>query len=268
MALKDFIDEKGFIGHGAGDGTLEFGDSAQRTFTKEIADFLLYPEKRADLSEDWQRKVYLIWRLIGPRMQFVRHWDSRAWPGQLWTMSRDNLWALMISMALHGEYLDTTLSALWRRFGLTWNYKTIWPKEDDEPKIPDWITPTTLAMFWLRGLGPAWAIPALWILDLEQLLGILILIIKSWFKPMECSDDLNAQLTMVWATQQRFSPPLWFAKKLYASFRRDPWGGQYPPGIEKGDHIAKKVFRFYYLKGWANPPPMWEFYDEIVERMF
>lgn len=269
--IKDYMDDIGFIGNKKKEGGLEFGDSVQRTFTKAIVDFLqengrpkdnlakdLFQRYNAVLFNAYQSDTNTIER------QPMRHHDSKNWPGQPWTMSRDNFRPLWMAMVLHSGKdfkLDAALDGLTKdldqRKGLLWNYKHIWPSPTDEPKLPDVLMPWDRSVMRARRRKSFLDQVVCHVYDLDPLLNSIIIVAKSYRNPTDTSSDLNHQVQLVFNSATVPTVTNWFAKKIY-KLRRNPL-----PKSQR-EFLAKDVYTSYFNQ--PEAPPMNDVWASIAKK--
>jgi hypothetical protein len=271
--IADFTDTKGFIGHKHQTWGLEFGDGCQRTGTYYIKLFIEEPDRRIINAHKLYDIMDSISRLTSDsdgrmKKQYVRHWDSQYWPGQLWTMSRDNLDPMLMACVLfspHNNQLKATtdelLGLLWKRKGFLWNYKHIWPKGPDEPKLPDWyFLLLTLLMYTVRHKKKWYLYPLVWVTDVQQIFMSLIRLYMSWKHPIDTSDDLNHQNKLVF-NQLIFNNPInWIAKLLYKLRLRS--------GPDKNHRLEGYGPYTAYLQYYSNQnaPPMPDEWKPVIDK--
>jgi len=203
--LARYVDKFGFIGHFRPDGTLEFGDGTQRTFTDDTVTFLLSDEKKRKYDSEFVAiRLNLITKSHTHKektyYQWTRHWDNKMWPGELWCLSRDNFemmfWAAALYSPYHSEVkwqMNLMLVRIRQRLGVLWNYRHIWPGENDEPKLPDFITPWGYLTRFIRGKRFWLLYPILYFLDLTEIIVAIIRVVKGFIDPTKTGDCLNFQ---------------------------------------------------------------------------
>jgi hypothetical protein len=256
--LKNYVDSKGFIGHGL-PNPLEFGDGAQRLGTIWIKRFVQYSDPQSEslresLAKDFLVQLELIHLNSG---EWVRHWDHSKWPGQSGIMSRDQMDPLLMAMILWSPYdprieelAKETVITIIKRFGFLWNFKHIWPKPEDKSKlIPDW--------YGVSILGHAirlWKVYPLYILlpllDIELEINSLFRVVGGLLNKNDVDGDINHQVRLAFA--QLHTPTFIgkIAKYLYKWLRPKP--ALQDGTVLEGDPI-KTTWQVYYY-GENNPP--------------
>ena len=288
-SIYNFVDVRGFIGHGLPGKPFDFGDSTQRCGMVGIAEFAKVKAglKKAlpGFNDGWLKILDLIFRETvdhngAPAYQYARHWDDRKWWGQLWIMSRDNLEPLLFCTALHAlenpqvkKHFKQMLKLIWKRRGFMWNYRHIHPKPDDEPKIPDWFPVWDLLAHAIRGLEHKRLYPLLVILDMTRIITSIIRVVESRRKPTETSDDLNHIAWLVFAQLTKETPTAWIAKLIYrmratAKYKfgdTNKMIGQ----LLKLEKMPKECGALTALRiyiGSDDAPPIDDIYKEIIEH--
>jgi len=289
--LSDYTDRHGFIAQkidnpdGKWADGLEGGDSAQRTFTKDIAEYVrikqiisvsLKKRKFREQALDITRRVQMIRRETqegkrgsnNKKVQYVRHWDELNWPGDLWVGSRDNFVPVLMAMCLYRLYnvqLDAfcieIMAEIKKRKGFLWNYKHIWPKFTDEPKIPDGIWPWNLASYRTRGFRLGWWRRMwLYLWDWDTVFNSIRLVRKSKKLPHKTSDDLNHQNRLVF---KQLLYPTWVVKLAKWIYSKRYCSG---PSVNErfGGYGPRTAFQYYYRN--PNDPPMLEVWEEVYRH--
>lgn len=288
--LSDYTDRHGFIAHritnpdGKWADNLEGGDSAQRTFTKDIADYVRIINQVSKLNREFElrhqaldivRRVQMIRRETkegkrgnyAKKVQYVRHWDELNWPGDLWAGSRDNFIPVLMAMCLFAPYnlqlsafMEEILDEVKGRYGILWNYKHIWPKFTDEPKIPDGIWPWNLAQYRTRGLRLGWWRRAwLYLWDWDTVFNSIRLVWKSKKDQHPTSDDLNHQNRLVF---KQLLYPTWVVKLAKWIYTKRAQSG--PRGEERINDYGPKTAFLHYYNG-PNDPPMPEVWQVVYD---
>lgn len=244
--LKAFTDEQGMIGHKSPNGMLDdFGDSPQRTFSYFIYQYLEGAD-RDKLKFEFLKIVKLLQIVVHGKIQYRRHWRQGMWTAEPWGFSRDQFTPMWIAASLIApEQAEIMGDILAKRWGWAFNYKNIWPKPDEEPNLPDWVSPVFRLMMRTRVKGGSRLI--LELCDLEIILMSLVLYFRAKKDASNTSDDLNFQLHAIYALTVR---PTWsarIARWLYR-FRQKPKGYEMYP-------VAEAVQRSYFAP--AGAPPMY-----------
>lgn len=260
--LKDYMDEQGFVGHLNYDGTLEFGDGAQRLGLLHLANWFCwyqtsqYDSVRAVFKETIQSELAIQINLIERADDgYVRHWDKSKWPGQPGTLSRDNftsLFCAVIMLRMRDQFWDLT-DALLSRFGFFWNTKHIGQKTGW--KIPDFAGPETYGLI-IRGLIRFSKLgfllyPLLWLTDLALVFSSFSRIWMSYRDPDDTSNDTNHIPRLLVAYQISPTPVSLFAHWIYEKFRKNA-------GLSKESRLdgpsGPQTALDHYFRGEKNPP--------------
>jgi hypothetical protein len=232
--LRPFLDSIGMIGHKSRVTGLEFGDAPQRTFSYYIYRFLVgTPEERALNAVVVEKILDNLLAKLPPEatvkvgkspLQYKRYWTGGAWYAEFWTLSRDQfvpLWiasvlyqGLAVGIKTHADLCELLARS---RLGLCWNYKSIWANKNDEPNLPDVLSPSFIWMMGLRaGANASWYIHAmLAVLDLELVFNAFVIWWRSRKDPTKTSDDLNFHLHFMFASSVMPSHTLSIAKWIY-----------------------------------------------------
>jgi len=268
--LAEYKDENGFIGHKHPDWGFEFGDGTQRLGTVWVANFVLYKEAtiaKAELFADQLDSILLhtVDKRGKSKLQYLRHWDKKYWPGQPWIMSRDNfepIWTAAQLLAPHNERIEKHAKLMTKlvtkRGGFLWNYKHIWPQEQFEPKMPDAWLPWDTAAKNIRAKGAWYLWPLLVIFDFDTLFNSLIRVYVSIKDMHDTTSDHNHQLRIIYKQQRYWTPTIWLAKMIYR-FRRVA-GIKVPPGETPtrisltGKNAGALSAVVVYYHGDRNPP--------------
>ncbi len=271
--MIDYMDKHGFIGHQdpVRPSGLEFGDCTQRTFTRWVLRYLETGKINPDDANQIAKQLQLLVRETKDhdgniKIQWVRHWDDTHWPGQLWIMSRDNFEMLFWTCIIYAEadplirlHRDLMFARLKERRGFLWNYKHIWPRPDDEPKLPDGMWPWNQWAKIIRSKKQWWLWPVLCILDRDLLINSVIRVWTAWRDPHDTSADLLHTMRLAIKQKIMWTPTVWLAKIIYRLRPRSAIRGQEKlPG--KGVLTA---WRAYYSPKGA--PPMDRLAQPIIE---
>lgn len=260
--LKNYQDEKGWIGHFDDNGVLEFGDGIHRLSNHTLCEFVLC-RNSFYRSAIRARFIMQLEQIYLPSGEPTRHWDRSKWYGKSGTMSGDGLEALLsclIGLRLHKE----AWSLIWKltkRGGFAWNTKRI-GQHDEQKKIPDFFG-FRMVIFLLRLCGSLplvgvifYPVIALW--DLLYLApSVLVRVIKPLFDRDDVGDDINFFLILVMCVMSSPTPISGFVRGFYYGFR--PLSGD-----EKFRKLYKNMlgcvtaFKWYFNN--KNAPPI----DDIM----
>lgn len=217
--LSTYLDSRRLICHRNEDGSLDCGDSCQRTYMYGVFRFVLS-----------QQKIY--W------FNFLESLDSAFWlsrcpvrspqPGW-WSLpdrfSRDQLIPMIVgkSFIQHNEQMKLLTVTMLKRLGLCWN----WYGNGDAPtkKLPDILGPTTwtaILRYWTSRYLITEVIfwPLICALDLFLILQVLFRCIVMLIDSDNVGDDLNLTLLVLHA--KYFSPTLasLAARKIFKHIRK------------------------------------------------
>jgi hypothetical protein len=246
--LSDFFDSQNFIGHKDDKGNLvDFGDSCARTFSYAIC-------TDPDLI-DLLKKLTLITVDNGYR----RHWDKTMWTGKS-GISRDQFKPLMWALSL--KYNMFPSMCVKQNNYFTWNDYPIWPTSESKKKRPDFVLPTIVWGSDIRAQRSKrfGQYTILNICDVVDLIGTLILVVKSWFKPNETSSDLNQLNEIIFKNKTVETPISVLTRYVYKWFRRTPDCGG-------GDFSKFHAVLHTYYNNPVRHPPMWECYDLWIDKL-
>jgi len=241
--LQDFTDFQGFIGHrDPTTGKLEFGDSAQRTFSYFIAQFAT----GTPVPKDVVKAAYEA--IKKPDGELVRHPDITEWYGQRGSMSRDQLIPVLIALDLYGldKEFKELLWNLLKRGWFAWNTKRI--HETEGWKIPDFMGLEGLLIAF-RGLGGpfAWCLK---FLDRSLKLMVSLRVELSKKDADDVGDDLNLTNLLFHAALKNSTKHAEAAAAMYKAER--PGAGADDEHRLEG-HPVYTAFQHYY-RHWYAPP--------------
>jgi hypothetical protein len=170
--------------------------------------------------------------------EIKRHWDSKNWPGQPGSMSRDNFTPPLLASMLYGSpYADLLIWFVIKRFGFMWNRVDIGGNKKPWWHLVDWVGMRNvnsiirhIAMFDV--VFKIVLFPIVTILDLFFLFQCVIQVLRSRKEQpgkWSTSDDKNLCLECLYMDRTFNTPASLLGKMIYR--KRLPAGddfGRYP----------------------------------------
>lgn len=251
MSLERFTDPKGYIVHFNDKGETDAGDSAQRTFSHALCTFKDH--------QYWEvvNLISLIRSVNDYKAEYYRHWDSTMWWGRPGTMSRDNFKPIMWAAAMVG-YRDPIRDIKANKY-FTWNKLPIWPTNESKEKTPDFVLPTIVWGAQIRSERKKTLL--LYLCDLVDLIGTLILCVKSQFKPNETSSDLNQLNEIIFKVRTGDTFISVLSRYTYKWFRRRPTSS-----LPKWNNKFWVILNVYYWNIYRMPQ-MYLVYSPWIDKL-
>jgi hypothetical protein len=255
--IIDFIEPtSGMIGHKTDKKDWDMGDAWQRTFSYILAQIYL-GEKPYDDVKNVITKCAV--KTKQDKTCYIRS-PYKGWWSNPWTMSRDNFECGLMACVAAGEktYFNFLKDDLKKRYYFTWNYQHIWPRPDDEPKLPDFIFPPRIWAYAIRIKESPLLLELFWlhILDLQLLTSSVLNIFKD---PNNTSNDLNHVNRLVLASMRWPTLISKLATWVY-KFRKSP-------DTQGANNALKNVFyKYYWDKGYH--PPMYLIFNDVVDKLY